>query len=164
MESEEETIQMLNLNMEKERKLWNEYLSNGLIPFPERFTKCNGNICLNEYNTLINPYVWRCSNPKCRKYVFLRENTLFNYFPKTPISIIRYIIYISLQFKKNAIEIYNIFIKDIKYYKISLNMVNEILDYMRKIIAHYMKDTYLLEDLAEENAGDTICVDESLFV
>lgn len=43
-------------------------------------------------------------------------------------------------------------------------MVNEILDYMRKIIAHYIKDIYLLEDLAEENAGDTICVDESLFV
>ena len=134
MESEEETIPMLNLNMQKERKLWNEYLSNGLIPFPERCAKCNGNICLNEYNALINPYVGRCSNPKCRKYVFLRENTLFNYFSKTHISIIRYIIYISLQFKKNATEIYNIFIKDIKDYKISLNMVNEILDYMRKII------------------------------
>jgi len=33
-------------------------------------------------------------------------------------------------------------------------MVNEILEFMRKI--HYIKDTYLLEDLAEENSGEMI--------
>lgn len=41
-------------------------------------------------------------------------------------------------------------------------MVNEILEFMRKI--HYIKDTYLLEDLAEENSGEMIWVDESLLV
>ena len=35
---------------------------------------------------------------------------------------------------------------------------------MRKIISHYIKDIDLLKDLAEENAEETIWIDESLLV
>ena len=34
---------------------------------------------------------------------------------------------------------------------------------MRKILATYIKDTYILEPLAYENSNDSISIDESLF-
>jgi transposase-like protein len=55
--------------------------------------------------------------------------------------------------------------KDInKDYPISKPHVYKILDNMRYIIAHYLKETYNLEKITELNKHDNISVDESLFV
>ena len=55
--------------------------------------------------------------------------------------------------------------KDInKDYPLSKQHVYKILDNMRYIIAHYLKDTFNLEKITELNKHDNISVDESLFV
>ena len=55
--------------------------------------------------------------------------------------------------------------KDInKDYPISKQHVYKILDNMRYIIEHYLKDTYNLEKITELNKHDNISLDESLFV
>lgn len=46
---------------------------------------------------------------------------------------------------------------------LSKNQILSILDYMRYIISHYIKDTYKLESIAEQNAYDSISIDESIF-
>ena len=49
-------------------------------------------------------------------------------------------------------------------YPISKPHLYKILDNMRSIIAHYLKDTYNLEKIISLNKNDNISVDESLFV
>ena len=73
---------------------------------PEQCPLCQSNIYLNDNNTIYNSYIGRCSNSKCRKYIYLRANTFYDYFPKTPISIIRNFISLSLQEEKNGSQIY----------------------------------------------------------
>jgi len=53
----EEIFPNPNLYLKNKRELWNLYFLNGLIIFPERYNKYNRNIALNEYNTIINPYI-----------------------------------------------------------------------------------------------------------
>ena len=57
MEHMEEIFPNLNLYLKNKRELWNLYFLNRLIIFPERYNKYNRNIALNEYNTIINPYI-----------------------------------------------------------------------------------------------------------
>ena len=86
MESNE-IILNLNLDLETERKVWNDYISNGLIPITRKCPKCNKNISIKENNSILNPYLGHCYNSKCRKILYLKQDTLFDLFPKTPISI-----------------------------------------------------------------------------
>ena len=154
----------IDLTLENERKIWNHLLGTGLILFPKSCPACDHSVTLHNNDTLNNPYLGKCTNSQCRKIFYLRVNTLFDKFPCTPISILCYIIYLCLHHKKNAIEIY----KEFKYrniqYNVSLNHILDILQYMHLIITHYLKDIYLLENIAEENKDESISLDESLFV
>ena len=82
----------IELTIEKEREFWYKIVLNACL-FPSNICpKCGLNFLkINNYNTIQNPLVNRYSSHKCRKIVFLKENTFFSLFPKTPITIILYI-------------------------------------------------------------------------
>lgn len=69
----------------------------------------------------------------------------------------------SLIHEKNGAEIFELFRQLKSPIDLSKNQILSILDYMRYIISHYIKDTYKLESTAEQNAYDSISIDESLF-
>lgn len=81
-------------------------------------------------------------------------------FSKTPISIIRNVIELSLKEVKNGAEIYSILKK---IYPVSQKHLNDILEHMRLVLAYYIKDCYAIERIAEENHNESISIDESLF-
>ena len=54
---------------------------------------------------MINPYIGRCCNPKCRKTNYLRTQTLFDLYSKTPIPFLKYIVTWSLKYSKNTNKI-----------------------------------------------------------
>ena len=66
--------------------------------------------------------------------------------------------------KKNATEIY----KELKFrniqFNVSVNIILDILQLKHMIIAHYLKDIYLLKNIPEPNKDESIAVDENLFV
>ena len=70
----------------------------------------------------------------------------------------------SLHHKKNGTEIYKEFKYRIIQYKVSQNHIFEILEFMRTILAHYLKDTYLLENITEQDNDQSLSIDESLFI
>ena len=53
--------------MTSERKIWNEYFFNGLIPIPNICDKYSKNISIKENDTIISPYIGRYYNQQCRK-------------------------------------------------------------------------------------------------
>lgn len=95
----------IKFSFEKERKLWNTLLSIGLIHIPTNCPKCQHNVSIIQNNTLNNLYIAQCSSSNYRKIFFLRENTIFEEFSNTPISLIFYIIKLFLRYNKNAIQI-----------------------------------------------------------
>lgn len=49
-------------------------------------------------------------------------------------------------------------------YDSSQNHIFEILEFMRLILAHYLKDIYQLDTITEQNNDESISIGESLFV
>ena len=62
MESNE-IILNLNLDLETERKVWNDYISNGLIPITRKCPKCNKNISIKENNSKFKSKFKKKCNP-----------------------------------------------------------------------------------------------------
>ncbi len=60
---------------------------------------------LNEYNSVYNPFIVRCSNHNSRKIHFLKQYTIFGHFPKTIASTILFILKLWIFESKNAAEI-----------------------------------------------------------
>lgn len=153
----------IQFSFEKERKLCNNLFSNGLINIPIKCPKCQHNVSIIQNNSLNNPYIAQCSSSKCRKKIYLRENTIFKNFSKTPISLIFFIIKLSLRHNLNATQIKEEYESNNNNVDISLAHIYDILEFMRKILATYIKDTYILEPLANENSNESISIDKSLF-
>ena len=158
------TIPKYEENLFLERKLWNDYFSSGLLVISQKCSNCNKYIEVMEHNSSINPYLGRCTNPNCRKIIYLRQKTIFELNSKTPLTLTRYIVELSLVHLKNANEIYESFRKSEQPYNISKQHILEILLNMRKIISKYYEDIYKLEEIALENGNDYLSIDESLFV
>ena len=97
-----EIIPNQNNDITYERKFWSKYVIPKLIVIPHICQLCgNNNVTVNEYNSLANPYVERCTYNKCRKIYYRKKNkTFFNYFQKQTVSTILYIIKIWLLEKK----------------------------------------------------------------
>ena len=67
----EEILKNFKVNYYSKKK-FGVNISNRLLIFPKFCPNCNKNIILNNYNTLINPYIARHSNRKCKNY-FLKK-------------------------------------------------------------------------------------------
>ena len=84
-----------------------KYILDKLVEKPNKCKLCNyTSISIVVNNTLNNPYIRKYSNSQCRKIIYLRENTFLNEFPRTPASIILYVLKLWLIDDKNAIDIY----------------------------------------------------------
>ena len=95
---------------------------------------------------------------------FFKRISLFDEFPYTIASTILYILKLWIFESKNAAEIPSKIINDYQNLIISKQKILEILNYMRNIIAYYLKDIYKIEDIWEPNAMDKFAIDESLFI
>lgn len=78
-------------------------------------------------------------------------------------SVIKYLKTLSLEYELNANKIYDKLNDYADDRNLSKYVILKILNYLRLIVAHYLKDWYKLEPLAYENANDSIAIDESLF-
>lgn len=119
---------------------------------------------LNEYNSVYNTFIVRCSNHKCRKIHFLKEYTIFGRFPKAMASTILFIIKLWIFESKNVDEIYSKILNDYSNFPLRNQKIFEIISYMRNIFAYYLKDIYKIEDMSTPNEMANFAVDESLFI
>ncbi len=74
-----------------------------------------------------------------------------------------YIITLSLEYNLNGNMIYDKLKVFADERNVSKYIILKILDYMRLIIFHYLKDCYKLYPLNSENVNDSIPIFESLF-
>ena len=78
-----------NIQIEEELNFWiNKVLKDWIQP-NNKYPSCN-NISLNlkKIKSIVNPLKIQCNKAKCRKIVNIRNNTIFQFFPTTPMSIV----------------------------------------------------------------------------
>lgn len=153
-----------NNDIQFERNIWLEYFIKIFVMVPSICYLCgNTKITVYQNNSLANPFIGRCTNCHCRKYYYLRDKTFFSLFPKTIVSTILYIMKLWILEKKNAVEIYHKIKIEAPNLNLSLDKIREILMKLRYFIAHYLKDTYILEDISQPNEFHHFAIDESDF-
>lgn len=136
-----------------------------MIQKPVKCPLCNyTSLSIIENNTINNPFIARCNNYHCRKIIYMRQNTFLDEFPRTPASLILYILKLWLIDEKNATEIYKNIKENIIESEISQDKINKILEKIRFYIGHYIKDQYSLEEFSIAGNHDYYAVDESEFV
>ncbi len=88
-----------NINIDDERAYWANELLGRYIQLPESCRLCNStNIALSKNHSLCSPYLARCRH--CNIKMYLRDNTFFSLFPRTPASLINGILKMWLIEKK----------------------------------------------------------------
>jgi len=152
-------------NIEIEKYIWNKFVLKIIILLPSFCNLCNNkSINIYDNNSIYNPYIGKCTNAKCRKMFYLRQGTILGLYPKTPVSTILYIIKMFILEKKNTNEIYMKIKGAHPNMNISKEKIREILKSIRLFIAHYIKDSYIIEDISQKNAFQHFAIDESDFV
>ena len=76
-----------NIPYEEEHQFWINKVWKGWIQPNNKCPACN-NISLNlkKIKSIANPYKLQCNKSNCRKIVNIRNNTIFPFFPNTPMS------------------------------------------------------------------------------
>ena len=125
-------------------------------------TKCPNcsleSLQLKNTKSISNPFKLQCNKSKCRKIVNIRNNTIFQYFSHTPISILITAIEQFITEDKNAK-------KTIEYPNyIGEKTIYKLFNIIRKCIAQYYFNVYNIEKLAYDNELKNIAIDESLFL
>lgn len=94
------------IDIEKERLFIKKYIIGLFIIIPTICPHCKtGAIGLRDSNSINNPILGKCNNFKCTRNIFLRKGSLFQYNPKTPMSVIYNIIKLWLLEEKNCLKI-----------------------------------------------------------
>jgi hypothetical protein len=126
------------INIETERFLWLIFILIAIAAIPNICPICNYN-SISTYNndSINNPVVARCNSYKYGKTIYLRKNTILDYFPLIPASISFKVIYIWINYKKNRKEIFTKLNSEIINYKISSDKILEILKVSRYYISYY---------------------------
>ena len=151
-----------NINISNERKYWYENIINIFVKIPKICPNCSKhNVNEKDNNTLNNPILFKCS--KCGKVIYLRNNSFFGLFPRTPASLIDYIIKRWLLEENNATKIYNKIVNNTTIHISDDQTIRNILLKLRHIIAHFLRDKYEIEDFTKENNNQKIAIDESCF-
>ena len=79
--------------IDQEREIWKKEILNIFIPIKEICPSCSkGFIGLKNNDSIINPLISKCNFYKCRKEVYLRKGTIFEYNSRTPASVLLTII------------------------------------------------------------------------
>ena len=144
-------------------KFWKDTILKYYIYLPEKCPKCE----LNKYSignliNIINPIRFVCNNYKFNYRCSLHKFFLSK-FPKYPASIIMTIISKLILEEQNALEIHKYLTYNLKS-KVSYVSITKVLIWIRRALAHYIKDIYRLYKLGKPNGESLISVDESLFI
>ena len=100
-----------NINIRDERNYWINQLIEKFIKIPKQCLNCSWiNLNQIENRSLNNPILYKCSN--CGKIIYLRYNSFFGLFPRTPASLIHKVINMWLIDEKKATKIYKAIINN----------------------------------------------------
>lgn len=126
---------------------------------------CN-NISLNlkKIKSISNPFNLQCNKAKCRKIVNIRNNTIFQFFPNTPMSLLVQSIEALICDGKNATKTIEYINEKYKLSTAGQKTIFKLFNIIRKCIAQYYEETYEFEKLVYDKERKNVCVDESLFV
>ena len=143
------------INVETEIIFWYKFILIAIVTIPNICQNCNYK-SINTYNndSINNPVLGRCNSHKCRKTIYLRKNTILDYFPCTPASFIFKVIYKWICDKKNGKEIVDKLNSEITNYTISHEKVLEILKVARYYIANYLRHVYIIEEFSVINQNE----------
>ena len=95
-----------NITIPNERIIWKNYLIGIFILIPEICNICKkGHINLRDNNSIINPFLGKCSNYKCNREFYLKKNTLFEYHRNIPASVLYNILKLWLLEEYNVTKI-----------------------------------------------------------
>ena len=129
----------------------------------EKSPKCKINkLTIGNKNNLISPKILICNNSKCKYRTTLRKFSVLVLIKKIRCSHVMKILKYFLIDQKNGTQIKNALLEEDKI-DINIHTVDNIINIIRKIIAHYIKDTYKFHRLGKTNGGSNISMDESLF-
>lgn len=160
---EEENTNKFHINLEAERSIWLDVIYGKYIPKVETCRKCNKNsFSIIDHNSIINPIYFCCNNKQCKSRHSLRNNTIFDKFPKTPASVLIDIIYWFIVENSNANIIKEKLINKYHLDAYNSNTIYNILDLIRRYITHYYRDKYILEKMYQGINGH-FAVDECNF-
>lgn len=152
------------INEENERTFWHKFILITIVTIPTICPNCNyKSISIYNNDSINNPVLGRCNSHKCRKTIDLRKNTLLDYFPRTPASIVFKVIYIWIYDKKNCKEIVDKLNIEITNYTIIKDKVLEILKVARYYIANYLRHVYIIKEFFNINQNERYAINESLF-
>ena len=118
--------------IDEEFAIWEKELFDLFIPIPIICKYCKyGKLGLKKYNSLINPYIGKCSNYKCTMNIYLRIATLFEHNNKTPASVLFQILKYWLIDKLNCQKI-SVKLKE-KYKLNTINLLQNFYYYVEKL-------------------------------
>ena len=162
-ENENDQANIFHINIFAERTIWWDIIYKKYIPYAESCRKCHKNkFSIIDKNSILNPIIFCCNNRQCKSRHSLRFNTIFEKFPKTPASVLIDIIFWFVVENSNAIVIKEKLKSKYHLETYNSNNIYNILDLIRKYIAHYLRDKYILEKMYE-GIGGHFAVDECNF-
>ena len=78
-----------NITLESKKDFWRTKVLNKWINYK---TRCPNSVLetlkLKKIKSIVNPYKLQCNKAKCLKIINLRNNTIFQFFSHTPISVL----------------------------------------------------------------------------
>ena len=112
----------------------------------------------------MNPLKLQCNKANCRKIINIRENTIFDVCPHTPISFLIYAIEEFIAQEKNAAQVIEILNERYNLSSCAKKSIYKLFYFFRQCISQYYKEVYLYEKLAYENENNNIGIEESVFI
>ena len=154
-----------NITLEEEPQFWINKVLKDWIQTNNKCPSCN-NILLNlkKIKSIANPFKMQCNKAKLRKIVNIRNNTIFKYFPNTPMSILVQSIESLICEDKNSTKTIEFINEKYKLSTAGQKTIFQFFNIIRKCIEQYYEETYKLEKLVYDNEHKNVCVDESLFI
>ena len=153
-----------NITIPNERIIWKNYLIGIFILIPEICNICKkGHINLRDNNSIINPFLGKCSNYKCNREFYLRKNTLFEYHRNIPASVLYNILKLWLLEEYDVTKIASKLKTFYNVEKVDSRFIYKFIHNNRILIANYLRTVYALDPLAYKNKFQHIAIDESLF-
>ena len=153
-----------NVDITAEREFITKNIIGTFIQKPEICPICEtGKIGFKNNNSINNPIQYKCNNYKCCRNISIRKDTIFEYNPRTPFSVLFKIMNLWIVDSFNALQIKKKLEEDYNLEKVDSRFIYNFLFNCRRIIASYLRNVYALERLVNTNANQIVCVDESLF-
>ena len=100
----------------------------------------------------------------CKKIIYLRQNSIYNLFPKTPLILLNYIIELFTEDNNNVLNICKIIEEKYALDYVDNRFIYEFFKLIINYIYHYYKNYFCFEKLAEEGDNKKFIIDEFLFI